>query len=156
MSSTPKAELLKRAEQLWADLQRNELGGYSGINRPFWIAEQFRQVREDAIATPPSTSDQEGVDPQNGGKAVIEDGHIIIRVAISALPMVVEGSWAAGGMDTRYKVTDPEAFAKDLVYELNEESENGTTRIHSMFDFAIDRAIEQGAEGIERHEEQEA
>lgn len=30
---------LQRAEQLWAELQQDELGGYSGINRPFWIAQ---------------------------------------------------------------------------------------------------------------------
>ena len=43
---------LGRAERLWADLQRDELGGYSGINRPFWIAEQFRQVRAEAEGPP--------------------------------------------------------------------------------------------------------
>lgn len=88
--------------------------------------------------------------------AVIEDGHIVIRVAIEALPMVVEGSWAAGGMDTRFKVTNAEEFAADLVSELNREDDIGTTRIHKMFDAAIDEAINQGAFGIEEHEDQEA
>lgn len=90
------------------------------------------------------------------GRAVIEDGAIVIRVPIANLPAVVEGSWAAGGMDTRFKVTDPEAFAKDLVIELNDENEIGTTRVHKMFDKAIEGAINWGAEGIEEHEEQEA
>lgn len=89
------------------------------------------------------------------GRAVIEDGCIVIRVPIQNLPAVVEGSWAAGGMDTRFKITDPEAFAKDLVTELNHENDIGTTRIHSMFDRAIEEAINQGAEGTEEHEEQE-
>ena len=89
------------------------------------------------------------------GRAVIEDGVIIIRLPIKNLPAVVEGSWAAGGMDTRYKVTDPEAFAKELVSELDREDDIGTTRIHKMFDRAIDEAINQGAEGIEEHEDQE-
>lgn len=93
---------------------------------------------------------------ENSGRAIIEDGSMVIRIALEALPMIVEGSWAAGGMDTRYKVTDPAAFAADLVRELNDESEDGTTRIHRMFDKAIENAIGQGAFGIEEHEKQEA
>lgn len=38
---------LQRAKLLWHELEKNALGGYSGINRSLWIAEQFRQVRED-------------------------------------------------------------------------------------------------------------
>jgi hypothetical protein len=39
--------LLQRAEQLWSDLQRNDLGGYSGINRPFYILNEFKRVIEE-------------------------------------------------------------------------------------------------------------
>jgi hypothetical protein len=39
--------------------------------------------------------------------------------------------------------------------ELNQESEDGSTRIHRMFDGAIEEAINQGAFGIEEHERQE-
>ena len=92
---------------------------------------------------------------ENSGRAIIEDGSLVIRVALEALPMIVEGSWAAGGIDTRYKVTDAAAFAADLVRELNDESEDVTTLIHRMFDKAIDNAIGQGAFGIEEHEKQE-
>lgn len=95
------------------------------------------------------------MDQNNGGRAVIEDGAIVIRVSLDALPMVVEGSWAAGGMDTRYKVTNAQEFAADLLRTLNDEDENGTTRIHRMFDSAIDTAIGNGAFGIEEHEQQE-
>lgn len=93
---------------------------------------------------------------ENSGRAIIEDGSLVIRVALEALPMIMEWSWAAGGIDTRYKITDAAAFAADLVHELNDEDEEGTTRIHRMFDKAIDNAINQGAEGIEEHEQQEA
>jgi hypothetical protein len=92
---------------------------------------------------------------KNSGRAVIEDEHLIIRVAIGALPTIVEGAWAAGEMHMRYKVTDVASFAKDLVHELNWESENGTTRVHKMFDAAILEAINQGAQGIDEHEDQE-
>lgn len=58
-------------------------------------------------------------------------------------------------MQTRYKVIDPAAFAKELARELNDEDDDGTTRIHRMLDKAIEGAIDQGAEGIEEHEDQE-
>ncbi len=46
--------------------------------------------------------------------------------------------------------------SKDLVIELNNENEIGTTCIHKMFDAAIEEAINQGAFGIEEYQEQEA
>jgi hypothetical protein len=91
-----------------------------------------------------------------GGQAVIENGSIVIRIAIDTLPQIVEGSWASGNLDIRLKVTDKEAFAKSLVAELNDEDELGTTLAHEMFDKAINNASEQGADGIEEHEDQDA
>ena len=90
-----------------------------------------------------------------GGQAILEDGAIIIRVPIAILPMVIEGAWAARGLETRYKITNVEEFSADLIRELNKEDEDGTTRIHTMFDAAIDEAVNQGAFGIEIHENQE-
>lgn len=46
LSATEGKELLGLAEELWSDLQRNNLGGYSGINRPFYILNEFRRVIE--------------------------------------------------------------------------------------------------------------
>ena len=95
-------------------------------------------------------------DIKHSGEAVIEDGSIVIRVALSALPMVVESSWASGALDTRFKITNVEEFAADLVTELNSEAEDGTTMIHQLFDKGINEALEQGARGIEEHENQDA
>lgn len=95
------------------------------------------------------------IELENSGRAIIEDGALVIRVALDALPAVVDGAWAAGDMDTRFKVTNAAEFAADLCRELNDESEDGTTRIHRMFDKAIENAINQGAAGIEQHEQQE-
>jgi hypothetical protein len=39
--------LLTKAENLWEDLQKNALGGYSGKNRPFHIQHIFREVIEE-------------------------------------------------------------------------------------------------------------
>ena len=46
----PGATAMERAEALWQELQDNKLGGYSGINRPFWIAVKFREVEREARA----------------------------------------------------------------------------------------------------------
>lgn len=88
-------------------------------------------------------------------EAVIEDGVIIIRLPIANLHIAVEGMWAAGASDVRYKVTNADVFAKEFVRALNRESEDGTTLIHTCFDEAALDAIDEGAEGIEEHEEQE-
>ena len=94
-------------------------------------------------------------DLEHSGQAIIEDGSIVIRIALAALPDIVEGSWASGAMDTRFKVTNIDEFAAELVTQLNHEAEDGTTRVHQLFDGAITEAIEQGAFGIEEHEDQE-
>jgi hypothetical protein len=39
--------LRTRAERVWAELQKNQLGGYSGGNRPFWIHAEFKAVIEE-------------------------------------------------------------------------------------------------------------
>ena len=46
LSETEQSEILARAEQLWADLQANNLGGYSDGNRPFYILNEFRRIIE--------------------------------------------------------------------------------------------------------------
>jgi hypothetical protein len=90
-----------------------------------------------------------------GGQATIEDGTIVIRVPIDALQHVVDGATALNGLDTRWLVTDPSAFAKEIVRSINDEDEQGTTRFHKMFDKAMAHAIEQGAEGVDEHPEQD-
>ena len=88
-------------------------------------------------------------------EAVIEDGNIVIRVPVESLPRVIEGSWATGNLDVRYKIVSLDEFAKDLTSELNREEEDGSTPVHRMFDKAINDAIEAGAFGIEEHDDQE-
>ena len=90
-----------------------------------------------------------------GAEAVIRDGLIVISIEIAALPLIVSGSCAADGLDGRWKVTDAEVFAAEVVRALNDEREDGTTPVHQMFDRAFDEAINQGAEGIEECDEDE-
>jgi hypothetical protein len=92
---------------------------------------------------------------RHSAQAMIVGGNIVIQIPIKNLPMIVEGGWLCSVYDTRLKVTDAAVFAKELVRELNAEDEDGTTRIHKMFDAAIDEAANQGAQGIAEHEDQE-
>lgn len=92
---------------------------------------------------------------ENGGQAVLEDGCIVIRITVEALPMILEGAWATNNLTRRYKIINTQEFANDLICELNAESEDGSTRIHHMFDKAIEGAIDQGAFGVEEHKKQE-
>lgn len=84
-----------------------------------------------------------------GAQAKIADGLLVISIEVAALPLIVSGSCAAHGLHGLWKVTDAEVFAKEVCHALNAEREDGTTRVHLMFDGAFDHAIDQGAEGIE-------
>jgi hypothetical protein len=88
-------------------------------------------------------------------KAVIRDGFILIALPVANLGSALEGAWASGHQDGRYRVTDAETFAKAVVHELNNEQEDGTTPIHELFDACMYEAIDQGAEGVEEHPDQE-
>jgi len=87
-------------------------------------------------------------------EAFIAGGVIQIRIPVDYLPVIVDGAWAAGGMNTRWLVTDAKTFAQGVCTALNQEDEVGTTAIHRMFDKAFLEAIEQGTEGIEEHPDQ--
>ena len=86
-------------------------------------------------------------------KAVIRDGQIVISVAIDALPIILSGACAADAIAGLFRVTNPAVFAEAVCVALNQEAEDGTTRVHTMFDSAFDHAIEQGAEGVEEVDE---
>lgn len=47
LSKEESKRLLTIAENLFDDLMQNQLGGFSGINRPFWILSHFKQVIEE-------------------------------------------------------------------------------------------------------------
>lgn len=46
LSTEESKELLTKAEELWRDLEENNLGGFSSINRPFYILWKFKEVIE--------------------------------------------------------------------------------------------------------------
>lgn len=94
-------------------------------------------------------------DIKDSATAIIEDGAIVIRVQISALQSIMDGGFACAAYDKRYRVTDPEGFAKEIARELNNEDEEGSTPVHKLFDDAINEALNQGAQHADEHPVQE-
>ena len=79
----------------------------------------------------------------------IEGDDIVIRIAIDTLPIAFAGGVDLGTIPPGVKITDAKAFAKEVVYVLEEEDEEGTTIIHKLFDKVMWQAVEGGCEGWE-------
>ncbi len=82
----------------------------------------------------------------------IENGEIVVRVPIEALPVALEyQDWNMNedGTANRWRVTDTAALAKELVNALKMESETGNTFLTKAFDDAMLHVLEQGGEGID-------
>lgn len=91
----------------------------------------------------------------SAGRAVIDDDAVVIRFPLDALQSAMDGAWALRALDTRYKITNIDEFAPEFARALNREDEQGTTAIHKMADRAFVDCIENGAFGIEEHEQQD-
>lgn len=91
----------------------------------------------------------------DGGRAIIEGGAVVIRFPLDAMQTAMDGAWSLRALDTRYKITDINEFSKEFARALNREDEQGTTEIHKMADRAFIDCIENGAFGIEEHEQQD-
>jgi len=91
----------------------------------------------------------------SAGRAVIDDDAVVIRFPLDALQSAMDGAWALRALDTRYKITNIDEFAQEFARALNREDEQGTTAIHKMADRAFVDCIENGAFGIEEHEQQD-
>ena len=51
--------------------------------------------------------------------------------------------------ESRFRITDPHKFAEEVVRQLNDEEDDGSTMFTRMMDTAFLAAIENGAEGVE-------
>lgn len=80
---------------------------------------------------------------------------IVIKLPIKNIRKALEAAWATGRQDGRYRITDANAFAEALVSALNDEEEDGTTRVDLLFDSALYAAIDNGADGVEEHPDQD-
>lgn len=77
-------------------------------------------------------------------------GDITIRIPRAALRHTVAASeeYPEGS-----RVTHTKTFSDAVLSALQDEEEDGTTLAHLMLDQAIDRAIENGAEGVKLGDE---
>ena len=69
----------------------------------------------------------------------IKDGELQISIGIDTLCFAVSEKIAD------FKITDNEGFAKDILNELENEDEEGTTEIHRLLDKSADDAVENGS-----------
>lgn len=88
-------------------------------------------------------------------KVTLSDDVVTISMGIETLAYMVENhseyySRQFNPEGFIKKVVDKKAFGQDIVDTLNEElSDDGTTMVHQLFDKAILRAAENGAQGLE-------
>lgn len=91
--------------------------------------------------------------PREQGLAVeIIDGRLFVSIGVDALMVAVKGgpTWSDQEEEERgWVISDPDGFAADIVHELEDEEEDGTTLVHVMLDAAIERAVEQGSLNID-------
>ena len=71
---------------------------------------------------------------------------ITINLPLSILKIAAEHSEYFGEQELR--ICDEEEFAKDVLYELLREEEDGSTPVIRMFDAAFEAAADQGSLGV--------
>lgn len=88
-------------------------------------------------------------------KCEIQNNKIIISIGFDALKFLAEENNNCGKYDKiSYpdgywtKITNKKLFAKEILRSLTAEEEDGTTIVHTLFENAINIALENGAEGI--------
>jgi hypothetical protein len=79
---------------------------------------------------------------------VRQNGDIVITLSIEAITHTLRMLITDDNGDPEYRVIDAVKFAKDVAMELRREEEDGTTLVSEMLDAAVERAVENGAEGI--------
>lgn len=76
----------------------------------------------------------------------IVDGRLVISIGVNALMVAVKGgdAWDTDG-EGGPEITSVDGFAGDILTELRDEEEDGTTLIHIAIDTAIERALDAGS-----------
>lgn len=80
-------------------------------------------------------------------KTEIKDGQLVISIGVNTLCYAVSVGRSYGMGEI--SIIDSDVFAGELLQELNDESEDGSTAVHRMLDDVASQAIENGAEGAE-------
>lgn len=95
----------------------------------------------------------------NGLSVAIKGGVLQISVGIKTLARAVKLHPSHTKFDEKSgetvepKITDARKFAEEIVLQLNQEEEDGTTPVHRMFDKAANEVIEYGTESIKMPDE---
>ena len=92
--------------------------------------------------------------------ARVVKGKLVISIGVDVLAFAAQQHFdeehfqSTGGEANQadYHVVDPKTFAGDVCRELLREAEDGTNRLHRMFDPAFVAAMERGSEGIAERE----
>lgn len=86
---------------------------------------------------------------KNPLSVTVQDQQIVIKIGIATLEFAAR-SENGGKLGEGTKVTNLDSFAREIVHELIDvEEEDGSNLVHRMFDQAIDRVAENGAECLE-------
>jgi len=87
----------------------------------------------------------------NKMKVEVIDNVLTISIGIKELAnafLLSPWNWDAEKDKELFSVADNQEFADEVVRELLWEEDDGTTLVHLMFDTAMERAVENGSEGI--------
>ena len=76
-------------------------------------------------------------------------GLVTISIGVSTLCNALKGGPAfETDSEEEPEITDEDVFVRAVLEELEREEEDGSNRVHRMFDAAAEEAISQGAEGV--------
>jgi hypothetical protein len=85
----------------------------------------------------------------------IDKDKIVITIGFDALKFLAEESNNCEKYDKDFcpdgiwsKVINKKLFAQEILRSLKQEEEDGTTIVHTLFEDAINMALENGAEGV--------
>lgn len=79
-------------------------------------------------------------------------GALYIRIGSKVLAFAAENNphlWNGEKDGPGFRITNPNAFARNVMYALNKEAEDGSTLLTRMLDQATLNAVESGSEGVE-------
>jgi len=94
---------------------------------------------------------------RNEGLCVgVVGGQLTISIGIDALARAIEASpddristYNDAGNDFEHpRIEEPDIFAEEMVRALQDEKEDGTTRVHRLLDDAAVKAFDDGAQGV--------
>lgn len=89
-------------------------------------------------------------------KVELKNGELVIHIGINILKFAAENMDSCNIYDEKskewkqlWKINNRVYFARDVIYALSEEREDGSSKLTDLIDEACLKAIEDGSEGIE-------